>query len=72
MSEHARDVLHTLDVEQDVGIYAPMRSVMRLQFRRDGSVTWTPIPLEELPRHMSTYDTKSGYVLNGEARRRDT
>lgn len=71
MNEHPRDILHTLDAEQDIGTYEPLRFVMRLQFRRDGSVTWTPIPLSELPSHKVTYDTKSDSVVRGEARRRD-
>ncbi len=65
MTEHPRDIVHTFDVERDAWDY-PER--VRLQLRRDGSVTWTPIPLDELGSLAKTYDTKTESVQRGEPR----
>lgn len=67
--EHPRDILVTMDVRQDVGTYEPRYLVMRLQFRRDGSVTWTSIPLEDLYEHHLTYSTKYETVIYGQKQR---
>lgn len=65
MSDHPRDILHTLDVCEDIGTYEAAYSFMRLQFRRDGSVTWTPIPPETLRQGAWTYDTKTDTIVRG-------
>ncbi|WNN95047.1 hypothetical protein SEA_MAGRITTE_70 [Microbacterium phage Magritte] len=66
MNEHPRDIVHTFDVDRHAHDY-PER--VRLQLRRDGSVTWTPIPLEELSMFVKTYDTKTESVQRGTPRR---
>lgn len=66
MTEHARDVVHTFEVKREDWTGTP--EYLRLQLRRDGSVTWTPIPLDELSLLAKTYDTKTDSVQRGGSR----
>ena len=66
-AEHPRDVLREMTVTEDVGRYEPQYLDMRLQFRRDGSVTWRTIPKAERKTGHWTYDTKAGTIVREES-----
>lgn len=68
MTEHPRDIMFTMDVTEDIGTYEPVYLKMRVQFRRDGSVTWISIPLEELNDRNWTYSTKDDTLVKGKKR----